>query len=243
MDVKALARNRRRKKGRQQLSDKQRSLIAFFDPKSPITEQFKTIRTNIQFASIDRKIQTIIVTSSDPGEGKSTTLANLGVVLAQQQKRVLIIDSDLRKPTVHFTFQLPNKTGLTNVLTRQLDFDSAVLETAVPNLEVLPSGPLPPSPSELLASKAMEEFIKELEETYDYILLDAPPVNAVTDPQILSKLTDGVIFVVRSGKTESESAISAVDKLKKVEANILGAILNDNDTKDTRYYYYYGETR
>lgn len=241
MDVKALARSRRKRT--RQLSDKQRSLITFFDPKSPITEQFKTIRTNIQFASVDRKVQTIMVTSSEPGEGKSTTIANLGVVLAQQQKRVLIIDSDLRKPTVHFTFQLPNKTGLTNVLTRQLDFDSTVLETAVPFLEVLPSGPLPPNPSEILASRSMGELIKELEQIYDYILLDAPPVNVVTDPQIISKLADGVILVIRSGKTEEESAKLAVEKLKKVEANIIGSILNDKETKDTHYYYYYGETR
>jgi len=182
-----------------------------------------------------------MVTSSAPGEGKSTTLANLGVVLAQQQKRVLIIDSDLRKPTVHFTFQLPNKTGLTNVLTRQLTFDDAVLETSVPFLEVLTSGPIPPNPSELLASKAMRDFVKELEEVYDYILLDAPPINAVTDPQLLSKITDGVILVIRSGKTEEEGAIRAVESLRKVNAHIIGAVLNDQKQSETSYYYYYGE--
>ena len=229
---------RRKTKARAQFG---RQLIARDVPKSPISEQYRTLRTNIQFAAIDRKVQTIMVTSSAPGEGKSTTLANLGVVLAQQQKRVLIIDSDLRKPTVHFTFQLPNKTGLTNVLTRQLTFDDAVLETSVPFLEVLTSGPIPPNPSELLASKAMRDFVKELEEVYDYILLDAPPINAVTDPQLLSKITDGVILVIRSGKTEEEGAIRAVESLRKVNAHIIGAVLNDQKQSETSYYYYYGE--
>ncbi|MDG5789294.1 CpsD/CapB family tyrosine-protein kinase [Evansella sp. AB-P1] len=223
------------------LSDKQRSLVAHFDQKSPIAEQFRTLRTNIQFAGVDKKIRTMMVTSSTPGEGKSTTIANLGTVLAQQQKRVLIIDGDLRKPTAHFTFQLPNQTGLTNVLTRQSSFDDAVKETMVPYLEVLTSGPLPPNPSELLGSKAMRDLVKELEMVYDYILFDAPPVNAVTDPQILSKLTDGVILVVRSGKTEEDAAKKAVESLKKVDATILGAVLNDQKMKDSQYYYYYGE--
>lgn len=241
--MKALARRRKRRRRERPISDKQRNLIAFFEPKSPIAEQFKTIRTNIQYASIDRKVQTIMVTSSGPAEGKSTILANLGVVLAQQDNRVLIIDSDLRKPTVHFTFQLPNKTGLTNVLAKQADFDSVVLETSVPFLEALTSGPLPPNPSELIASKSMAELIRELEQTYDYILIDAPPVNAVTDPQIISKMADGVILVIRSGVTENDSAKQAVEKLKKVDANIIGAVLNDREMEDTHYYYYYGEVR
>nr|WP_307324862.1 CpsD/CapB family tyrosine-protein kinase [Evansella vedderi] len=231
----------RRNKRKSQLSDKQRSLITYFDPKSPISEQFRTLRTNIQFASVDKTLRTIMVTSSAPGEGKSTTLANLGIVLAQQQKRVLIIDGDMRKPTVHFTFQLPNTSGLTNVITKQQSFEDAVYETSVPFLEVLTSGPVPPNPSELLGSRAMGEFIKEMEKIYDYILFDAPPVALVTDPQILSKHCDGVILVVRSGKTEEDIAKRAVESLKKVNANIIGAVLNDKKLEETSYYYYYGE--
>ncbi|SDZ46480.1 capsular exopolysaccharide family [Evansella caseinilytica] len=234
-----MARNKRKNN---QLSDKQRSLITHFDQKSPISEQYRTLRTNIQYAAIDRQIRTIMVTSTTPGEGKSTTVGNLGVVLAQQQKRVLLVDGDLRKPTNHFTFQLPNTLGLTSVLTKQVSFDEAVKETAVPFLEVLTSGPIPPNPSELLASKAMKEFTEGISEIYDYILFDAPPVNAVTDPQILSKLVDGVILVIRSGKTEEESAKKAVDSLNKVEANIIGAVLNDQKMEESSYnYYYYSE--
>ncbi|UCZ52959.1 CpsD/CapB family tyrosine-protein kinase [Bacillus shivajii] len=230
---------RRRKK--QVVSDKQRNLVTHFDKKSPISEQFRTLRTNIQFAAIDKKIQTIMVTSSTPGEGKSTTISNLAVVLAQQGKKVLIIDSDLRKPTVHFTFQLPNQKGLTTVLAKQTEFFDTVHETAVENLDVLTSGPVPPNPSELLGTKAMEMFIQELEKHYDYVLFDAPPVNVVTDPQILSRFCDGAILVVRSGKTEEDFAKKAVESLNKVDANILGAVLNDCDMKDSQYYYYYGE--
>nr|WP_232735682.1 CpsD/CapB family tyrosine-protein kinase [Alteribacter populi] len=231
----------RRKNKKNQLTDKQRSLITQYDPKSPAAEQFRTLRTNIQFASVDKEIRTIMITSSTPGEGKSTAIANLGVVLAQQQKRVLLIDSDLRKPTVHFTFQLPNQMGLTNVLTRQSSFEEAVIETPVPFLEVLPSGPVPPNPSELAGSKAMKDLLSKVKDTYDYILLDAPPVNVVTDPQILSNQCDGVILVVRSGKTEEDAGKKAVDSLKKANANILGAVLNDRDMKETNYYYYYAE--
>ncbi|PYZ92572.1 capsular biosynthesis protein [Salipaludibacillus keqinensis] len=230
-----------RKKQNQELSDKQRALITEFDKKSPIAEQYRTLRTNIQFAAVDRQLKTIMVTSSSPGEGKSTTIANLGIVLAQQHNRVLLVDTDLRKPTVHFTFQIPNQVGLTNVVTQQEKFDDAVFETSIPRLDVLPSGPVPPNPSELLGSRSMKEFVTSITKKYDYIVFDAPPVNAVTDPQVLSRLVDGVILVVRSGKTEEEHAKKAVEQLKKVEANLLGAVLNDREMEDSQYYYYYGE--
>lgn len=238
MEVRSLA---RKKKDNTQISDKQRSLITYYDPKSPVSEQYRTIRTNIEFASVDNKIKTLMVTSSTPGEGKSTTTANLATVLGQQGKSVLVIDTDMRKPTVHFTFQLPNTSGLTNVITRQQKFDDSVYETSIPNVDVLTSGPIPPNPSELIGSRAMQHLIGELKEAYDYIVFDAPPVKAVADPLILSKYADGVVLVVRSGKTEEEAAKDAVDALKKAEANILGAVLNDVKIKDTSYYYYYSE--
>jgi len=231
-----------RKKQNEELSDKQRALVTEFDKKSPIAEQYRTLRTNIQFASVDRQVKTIMVTSSSPGEGKSTTIANLGIVLAQQHNKVLLVDSDLRKPTVHFTFQVPNQIGLTNVVTQQEKFEDVVFETSIPKLDVLPSGPVPPNPSELLGSRAMKEFITSVSKLYDYVVFDAPPVNAVTDPQILSRLVDGTILVIRSGKTEEEHAKRAIESLKKVEAKILGAVLNDRKMEDSQYYYYYGES-
>ncbi|MCE7791176.1 CpsD/CapB family tyrosine-protein kinase [Salipaludibacillus sp. CUR1] len=230
-----------RKKQNKELSDKQRALIAEFDKKSPISEQFRTLRTNIQFASIDRQIKTIMVTSSSPAEGKSTTIANLGVVLAQQHNRVLFVDSDMRKPTVHFTFQVPNHTGLTTVLTQQTKLENTILESSIPRLDILPSGPVPPNPSELLGSRAMQAFVTDVAQKYDYVLFDAPPVNAVTDPQLLSRLVDGTILVLRSGQTEEEDAKKAVDQLKKVNAHIIGAVLNDRELENSQYYYYYGE--
>ncbi|MGJ9383966.1 CpsD/CapB family tyrosine-protein kinase [Salipaludibacillus sp. CF4.18] len=230
-----------RKKQNKELSDKQRSLVTEFDKKSPIAEQFRTLRTNIQFASVDRQLKTMMITSSSPGEGKSTVIANLGVVLAQQHNKVLLVDSDLRKPTVHFTFALPNQVGLTNVVTQQAAFDDVVVNTSIPRLDVLPSGPVPPNPSELLGSRAMKEFVNQVAKNYDYILFDAPPVNAVTDPQVLSRLVDGAILVIRSGQTEEEMAKRAVESLKKVDANILGVVLNDREMENAQYYYYYGE--
>lgn len=224
-----------------QLSDKQRSLIAHYDQKSSVSEQYRTLRTNIQFASVDRKVKTIMITSATPGDGKSTTAANLGIVLAQQQKKVLLIDADLRKPTTHFTFQVPNLVGLTNVLTRQVTLEEAISETNIPYLDLLTSGPLPPNPSELVGSNAMKKFVEEINTYYDYIVFDTPPVNAVTDPQVLSQLCDGVILVARSGKTEQEAVKKAVDSLRKVDANILGSVLNAQNKSDSNYYYYYGE--
>ncbi|WP_147802797.1 CpsD/CapB family tyrosine-protein kinase [Alkalicoccus halolimnae] len=221
--------------------DKQRALITELDKRSPIAEQFRTLRTNIQFASIDKKLKTILVTSSSPGEGKSTTAANLSIVLSQLGSNVLLVDADLRKPTVHFSFQVSNQTGLTNVVTGQAPLQATVAETAIANLDVLSSGPVPPNPSELLGSSKMKMFVEEASGLYDYIIFDTPPVNAVTDPQILAGLLDGTVLVIRSGRTEEEQAKKAVASLKKVEANLLGAVLNDRVLEESHNYDYYGE--
>jgi protein-tyrosine kinase len=217
-----------------------RSLITKSNPKSPISEQYKTIRTNIQFSSVDKTIQTLMVTSSGPGEGKSTTVANLAVVFAQQGKKVLLIDADLRKPTAHYTFRLDNHTGLTNVLTKQATVDQAVNETDVENLFVLPSGPIPPNPAELLGSQTMVEFLSQITETYDLVLFDTPPVLAVTDAQILANKCDGTILVVHSGKTENEAAVKAKELLVNAKGKLLGVVLNQKKQKESQYYYYYG---
>lgn len=218
----------------------QRSLITHINPKSPISEQYRTIRTNIQFSSIDKEFKTLMVTSSGPGEGKSTTVANLAVVLAQQGKRVLLIDGDLRKPTVHYTFKVSNIYGVTNVLTRQTTLKETVVTTTIPDVDVLPSGPVPPNPSELIDSKSMTNLIDEARALYDYVLFDTPPIMAVTDAQLLAHRVDGVILVISSGKTEIEAAVKSKELLENANAKILGTVLNAKEMKNENYYYYYG---
>lgn len=223
-------------------SRSKRHLIAKKDPKSPITEQYRTIRTNIQYASVDQAIRSIVVTSTAPMEGKSTTTANLAVVFAQQGKKTLLIDADLRKPTAHYTFQLPNTVGLTSVLTKQVELMDAVYMTDVENLFVLTSGPIPPNPAELLASVSMEYLLKEAYNLYDFILFDTPPVLTVTDAQVLANLADGSILVTSSGTTDRDGAIKAKEILTSAQAKLLGAVLNNKKAdKDAHYYYYYAE--
>ncbi|KKI93252.1 capsular biosynthesis protein [Bacillus sp. SA1-12] len=217
-----------------------RSLISLSNPKSPIAEQFRTIRTNIQFTSVDEELKTIIVTSAGPAEGKSTTTANLAVVFAQQGKKVLMIDADLRKPTVHYTFNKENYIGLSNVLTKQETLVEAIQTTSQENLFVLTSGPIPPNPSELLGSKGMKSMLEEAKQEFDVIILDSPPVLAVTDAQVLSNVTDGVVLVTSAGKTEVDSAKKAKELLQSAKAKILGVVLNNKKAQDSQYYYYYG---
>lgn len=218
-----------------------RSLITVTNPKSPISEQYRTIRTNIQFSTIDQKLRSIMVTSSGPSEGKSTTIANLAVVFAQQGKKVLLIDGDLRKPTVHYTFHMSNTVGLTNVLTRQILLEEAVHETKVDNLFVLSSGPIPPNPAELLGSSAMESLLENLYELFDIVLIDTPPVIAVTDAQILANQCEGCLLVVNSGKTEIDAIKKAKELLLQAKAKLLGVVINQRKLKNSHYYYYYGK--
>jgi capsular exopolysaccharide synthesis family protein len=236
--VKQLARKVNPRK--MQAAAQNRSLISMKNPKSPITEQFRTIRTNIQFSSVDGEMRRIMVTSSGPAEGKSTTTNNLAIVFAQQGKRVLLVDADLRKPTAQYSFRLENHTGLSNVLTRQTTIDQAVRETEQENLFVLTSGPIPPNPAELLGSKKMDELLKELEEVFDLVIFDTPPVLAVTDAQILANKCDGVVLVTSSGKTENEAALKAKELLESAQGKLLGVVLNNKKAKDSQYYYYYG---
>lgn len=222
------------------INNRRRSLITKVAPKSPISEQYRTIRTNIQYSSVDKEMKSIVVTSSGAMEGKSTTIANLAVVFAQQGKKVLLVDADLRKPTVHYTFQLMNTVGLTNILTKQASLLEAVQETDVEDLNVLTAGPIPPNPAELLASVSMEYLVKEASENFDLILFEAPPILAVTDAQVLANLTDGSILVTSSGTTDKDNAIKAKELLQNAKAKLLGAVLNNKKvTRDSQYYYYY----
>lgn len=217
-----------------------RNLITVTQPKSPIAEQYRTIRTNIEFMAVDKEIKVMLVTSSTQGEGKSTTASNLAVAYAQQGKRVLIIDTDMRRPTVHYTFRVANGLGLSSLLTRQAELEKAVLPTKVENLSILTAGPIPPNPAELLSSRAMEKLIEQLRGEYDVIILDAPPLLQVADSRITSKLTDGVILVIGCTTSDRQRVLKAKEQLELTEAKILGVVLNRRElTDDSAYQYYY----
>lgn len=181
-----------------------------------------------------------MITSPEPADGKSTTALNLSIVLAQQGKKVLLVDADLRKPSIHYSFQVSNITGLTNVLTKETDLEGAISTTYIPNLEILTCGDIPPNPSELLNSKAMEKLMKKLEEMYDYVVYDSPPVLAVTDAQIIANRCNGVVLVIASGKTHKERALRAKELLAKAKSKILGVVINGVDSKKTEFYSQYG---
>ncbi|MDX8047118.1 CpsD/CapB family tyrosine-protein kinase [Gracilibacillus sp. S3-1-1] len=226
-------------KGKKQSNQKSmRHLITKMNPRSPIAEQYKTIRTNLQFSSVDGKLQSMLVTSSGPSEGKSSTTANLAIVFAQQGKKVLLIDADMRKPTLHYTFRIDNRRGLSSVLVAESELSDAITTSDVAGLDLLPCGPIPPNPSELLGSRAMETLIANASLEYDLVMFDTPPVLAVTDAQILANLCDGAVMVVRSKQTENDAATKAKELLEVGNAKLLGVVLNDREQQKGHYYYY-----
>ena len=210
------------------------------DPKSIAAESYRTLRTNIQYSSFDKEYKVIMVTSSEPGEGKSITSGNLALSFAQDGKKVLLVDCDLRKPSIHKKFKISNLIGLSDVLIGKEDLKAA-LHRYNENLVILTSGKIPPNPSEMLSSKAMSNLLEELKKIFDYIILDTPPVQAVTDSQILSTKADGTILVIRAEKTKKDSVQNAIGLLKKVNANIIGTVLNGIESSRNKYYYYYGD--
>lgn len=216
-------------------------LIVQNDPKSPISESYRAIRTNLQFSSSGKQLKVIGLTSSVPGEGKSITISNIALTMAQDGKKVLLIDSDLRKPTQHKIFGLLNK-GVTNIIAMGAPFDEVVHKDVFANIDVLTSGPIPPNPSKLIGSEKMSELLKEVSEKYDYILVDLPPILAVTDAAIVGNLSDGVILVVRSGMTAPDEANESKKRLQAGNANILGVVLNgipaERNGHGYGYYYY-----
>ncbi|MGX5619226.1 CpsD/CapB family tyrosine-protein kinase [Bacillus cereus] len=215
-----------------------RQLITHKEPKSRIAEQYRNIRTNIEFTSVDNHIRSIIVTSVDPGDGKTTTIANLAVVFGQQGKKVLLIGADLRKPTLQNLFAAYSPNGLTNLLSGQTSFVQCIQKTDIENVYVMSAGPIPPNPAELLGYRKMDEVLLEAYKMFDIVLIDTPPVMAVTDAQILANKCDGVVLVARSEKTEKDKLIKVKQILDKASGKLLGVILNDKREEQEPYGYY-----
>jgi len=221
-------------------------LVTQAHAKSPVSEAFRVLRTNIQFASVDNPLRTLLITSSAPSEGKSFITANLAVVMAQMGRRVVIVDADLRKPMQHKIFDLPNNLGLTTALLaeRGSEVTRHVQGTQIPGVQVLTSGPIPPNPSELLGSQRMGEIVHDLLESADVVLFDTPPALAVTDAAVLSRGADGVLLIVEVGKTRQPALYQALAELHRAGTRILGVVLNSLPPRGSAYYsqYYYSYT-
>lgn len=223
-------------------SQERPGLVVVSKPSSVVAEQFRTIRTNIQFSMVDNDLKTLVVTSAGPGSGKSIISANLAATFASEEKKVLLVDADLRKPTVHKTFRVRNNDGLTTLLTsRDTQISDIIYRTSKEGLFILTSGAIPPNPAELLASKKMDQLKNEMAELFDLVIFDMPPVMAVTDSQIMASKVDGTIFVIPKGRVRKEEALKSKEMLEMVNANILGAIMNRVSKSEDSYYYYYGE--
>lgn len=220
------------------------NLIAHNDLKNPATEAYRVIRTSIQFAQAGKELKTLAVTSCMPNEGNSMTAANLAVVLTQAGKSVLLLDCDMRNPTVHKNFGLSNKLGISSCISMDTPLSAAVQATKVDNLYALTSGVIPPNPSELLGSEQMKNVLQRAKEQYDYVLIDTPPVMPVTDALIVSRFVDGMILVIASAEIKVEMARDVKNQLVNAGANILGVVLNkvrsEHHGYGYGYYYYYG---
>jgi capsular exopolysaccharide synthesis family protein len=220
------------------------NLIAHNDLKNPATEAYRVIRTSIQFAQAGKELKTLAVTSCIPNDGKSMTAANLAVVLTQAGKSVLLIDCDMRNPTVHKNFNLSNKVGLSSCISMGTALSDAVQKTSIEGLYALTGGVIPPNPSELLGSEQMKNVLQRAKEQYDYVLIDTPPVMPVTDALIVSRFVDGMILVIASAEIKVEMARDVKNQLVNAGANILGVVLNkvrsEHHGYGYGYYYYYG---
>jgi capsular exopolysaccharide synthesis family protein len=234
-----LKRNKRRRND--PLAALEESLVAALEPRHPITEAYRSLRTNLQFSSIDSEVNSLLVTSASPGEGKTTTVANLAIVMAQSGRSVILIDADMRKPRQHKVFNLLQSPGLTDALILgDTALDHYLRATTVPNLRVLTSGKIPPNPAELLGSQRMKQLIDQLHELADIIIFDAPPLLAVTDAQVLASQVNGVLLVIDSDQTRRATVARAAESLMRANARLLGAVLN-RLTRSPRSYYYYNE--
>ncbi|MBM7841715.1 polysaccharide biosynthesis tyrosine autokinase [Herpetosiphon giganteus] len=208
-------------------------LITLRDPRAAAAEAYRTLRTNIQFSSIERKLHTILVTSSVPDEDKSLALANLAVTFAQAEQRVIVLDCDLRRPSLHSLFGVSNDRGLSQAMSQNSDL--SLLKTEVDGLQMLPAGATPPSPADLLSSKRFDSVLRDLKQQADIVLIDAPPVLAASDAALLATKVDGVVLVTRAGKTRRDSAREAVALLQRVNAHLVGVVLTNAKLERERY--------
>ncbi|WP_338045671.1 CpsD/CapB family tyrosine-protein kinase [Paenibacillus antarcticus] len=209
--------------------------------RSPISEGYRNVRTNIQFSSWKHKLQVMAVTSTQAGEGKTTTISNLAVSYAQEGKRVLLIDADLRHPSVQDIFHLTNSTGLSNILAYQCSADEVIRVTDIDHLSIITAGPIPPNPTELLSSGRLHEIVESWKGDYDIILIDTSPIMAVADGIIVASICDGVILVVQAGKVKQEYIQKSKERLEHVKAHIIGVVINKkklNKSESNQYNYY-----
>lgn len=214
------------------------SLITLTDPRSPISEAYRTLRTNLSFYSLDNPIKSLVVTSPAADEGKSTTVANLAVTMAQSGRKTVLVDCDLRRPSLHTLFEQKNEPGLTNYILGEVT-ELPLQETGVDKLMLLASGPKPPNPADMLGTKKIDEVIAALIDQADVVLFDAPPIIAVTDAAVLGAKVDGVLLVINAGKTRREHAERAKEMLEKAKVRIIGATLT-NAPRDSSLGSYYG---
>jgi protein-tyrosine kinase len=222
--------------------DRQSTLITVANPRSPISEAYRTLRTNLEFSSLDKVIRSMVVTSAAQEEGKSTTLANLAVTIAQAGKKVILVDCDLRRPALNQIFNARGAPGFTDMMRDDALIGKPPLQdTSVANLRLLASGTIPPNPSELLASRRMGEVIAALQQLADVVLFDAPPIVAVTDAAVLASKVDAVLLVVSAGKTKRDHAKKAKALLDKVNAHLIGTVLNNVKGEASLYQYYSSE--
>ncbi len=215
-------------------------LIAFSDPKSSASEAYRGLRTGILFSTPGHSPRSLLVTSSGPQEGKTITISNLAVTMAQSGQKILILDCDMRKPRLHKVFPCDRGSGMSNILVGEGDWRKLKCPTQVPNLDIIPSGPIPPNPAELIGSERMKTLISEILQEYDRVLIDSPPIVAVTDSVVLSRFVEGVVLVIQVGVTARDVIANSIRQLQDVQAHILGAVLNAvNIGKDSYYYQYY----
>lgn len=237
-----MTRSRQSKKQQSSIDHPLGLIIA--NPSSGIAEAYRSIRTNIQFYNVGERMRRLMVTSSGPSEGKSTTSSNLAITFAQNGNKVILLDADLRRPFLHRVFQVSNLVGLTNVMVGESTLESAIQPTEVPGLSVLTSGPIPPNPAEMLGSARMKEVLDQLSDLADVIIIDSPPIIAVTDASVLAPQVDGVILVAGAGLVNRDMAQRAKAQLEAVRARVLGVVLNGVEADGSGYYnYYYGEKK
>ena len=219
---------------------KNNSLITFLEPNAIVSEAYRMLRTSLHYINIEEKNKTIMLTSPNENEGKTTTIANLAVTIAQTNKKVLLIDCDLRKPNIHKLLNIDNTVGLSNIITENLEYKEAIQSTHYhKKLSIITSGSILPDPSPLFQSNSMRDFLEKTKEEFDIVLIDSPPINLVSDGAILSKLVDGVVVIISSKETKIESAKDAIGTLNKIKANIIGILLTKVKLpKKAKYYMY-----